>query len=96
MADPRVTQPSVRIAWVAPSYTTAKPGEAEALDLMMSILARARRAGFIARWCSRSGWRRRQGGWYGSSALDDTRVQVSATPARRGGAGDLARGDQGP
>ncbi len=80
LADPRVTQPSVRIAWVAPSYTTAKPGEAEALDVMMSILgdgstSRLYRALVLDKRLATSA-----GGWYGSSALDETRVQVSATP----------------
>ena len=31
LADPRVTVPSFSRTWLAPSYTTAEPGEAEAL-----------------------------------------------------------------
>ena len=36
--DARVSRPSMRKAWVVPSYTTAQPGEAEALDLLSEIL----------------------------------------------------------
>ena len=38
LADPRVTQPSLQRAYLVPSYTTAKPGEAEALDVLAHIL----------------------------------------------------------
>jgi zinc protease len=38
MADARVTQPSLRRSYLVPSYTTAAPGEAEALDVLAEIL----------------------------------------------------------
>ncbi|MDJ0930221.1 pitrilysin family protein [Breoghania sp.] len=38
LADPRVKQPSVRDAWIVSSYATAKPGEAEAIDVLADIL----------------------------------------------------------
>src|SRR3954467_5361251 len=37
-ADLRVTQPSLQRSYLVPSYTTAKNGEAEALDLLAYIL----------------------------------------------------------
>src|SRR5215203_4748518 len=40
LADPRVNQPSVQRLYLAPSYTTAKANEAEALDLLAHILGR--------------------------------------------------------
>ena len=40
LADARVTQPSMQRMYLAPSYATAKPGEAEALDVLSHILGR--------------------------------------------------------
>lgn len=37
-ASPKVTQPSLRLSWLAPSYHTAAPGEAEALDVLAEAL----------------------------------------------------------
>src|SRR3981081_3536311 len=37
LADPRVTQPSLRRVYLAPSASTAEPGESEALDVFSSI-----------------------------------------------------------
>ena len=39
LKDPRAGNASFHRYYVAPSYTTAKPGEAEALDLLMKIVA---------------------------------------------------------
>jgi zinc protease len=36
--DPRVTEPSFGKIWLVPSYLTAQPGEAEAIDLLSEIL----------------------------------------------------------
>lgn len=38
MSDPRVTQPQLNRAYLAPSYVTDEPGEAEALVLLADIL----------------------------------------------------------
>jgi zinc protease len=38
LADPQVTQPSMQRLYLVPSYTTAEPGEAEALDILAEIL----------------------------------------------------------
>ena len=40
LSDPRVTQPSMQRFYLAPSYATAKPGDAEALDVLAHILGR--------------------------------------------------------
>ena len=40
LADPRVTQPSLQRQYLAPSSTTAKPGESEALEVLSHILGR--------------------------------------------------------
>ena len=36
--DPRAGKPTLSRAYLAPSYTTAKPGQAEALDILMKII----------------------------------------------------------
>ena len=38
LADPRVEQPSLQRAYLVPSFTTAKPGESEALEVLAHIL----------------------------------------------------------
>ena len=38
LADPRVAQPSLQRAYLVPSAATAKPGEAEALEVLALIL----------------------------------------------------------
>ena len=38
VADPKVEQPTLQRAYLVPSYLTAKPGEAEALDVLVQIL----------------------------------------------------------
>lgn len=37
-ADPRVTVESLRLSWLAPSYRTAEPGRAEALDVLVEAI----------------------------------------------------------
>lgn len=37
-ADPKVTVEQVRVAWLAPSYRTAEPGVAEALDVLVEAI----------------------------------------------------------
>ncbi|MEM8553163.1 MAG: pitrilysin family protein, partial [Pseudomonadota bacterium] len=36
--DARVRQPFTQVGWLVPSYTTAQPGEAEALDVLAEVL----------------------------------------------------------
>jgi zinc protease len=38
LRDERVGTPSVSMYWIVPSYNTAEPGEAEALDLLAAVL----------------------------------------------------------
>jgi zinc protease len=38
LADPKVTVESVRMSWLAPSYRTAPPGRAEALDVLAEAI----------------------------------------------------------
>jgi zinc protease len=80
LADPRVAQPSLQRNYLVPSSTTAKPGEAEALEVLAHILgtgsnSRLYRVLVVEKQIAVSA-----GAWYQSSALDETRFGVSGTP----------------
>jgi zinc protease len=80
MADDRVAQPSVQRSYLVPSTTTAKSGEAEALDILAHVLgsgetSRLYRVLVVDKRIAASA-----SGWYLGTALDDTRFGVSASP----------------
>lgn len=79
-ADPRVTQPSVQRYYLVPSYTTAKPGESEALDLLSHILGRGSNSRLYDGLVVDKRMAVNTGAGYSGSALDDTRFYVSGTP----------------
>jgi zinc protease len=80
LADPRVAQPSLQRTYLAPSYATAKPGEAEAIEILSQILgggatSRLYRTLVIDKAIATSA-----GAWYQSAALDRTRFGAYASP----------------
>lgn len=80
LADPRVVQPSLQRSYLAPSSTTAKPGESEALEVLAHILgtgsnSRLYRALVVDKNIAVSA-----GAWYQGSSLDDSKFGVSGTP----------------
>jgi zinc protease len=80
MADDRVAQPSLQRSYLVPSAATAKPGEAEALDLLAHVLgagetSRLYRALVVEKRIAASA-----GGWYQGTALDESRFGVFASP----------------
>jgi zinc protease len=80
LADPQVQQPSLHRQYIVPSPTTAKPGEAEALEVLSQILghgttSRLYRALVVERAVAVSA-----GGWYRGAALDSTTFAVYGTP----------------
>lgn len=80
LADPRVMQPTLQIAWVAPSYATAERGNAEALDLLSEILGGTNTARLYTALVREKGLATAAGAYYQSTALDDTRFVVYAIP----------------
>ncbi len=80
LADPKVEQPSLQRCWIMPSYTTAAPGEAEAIEVMLQILS----AGQTGRLHKRLVVEKRiavgAGGWYQSTAVDPSRLMLYAVP----------------
>jgi len=80
LADPRVTQPSVQRYYLVPSYTTAKPGESEALEVLSHILGRGSNSRLYDKLVVEKGIAVNAGAGYSGSALDDTRLYISGTP----------------
>ncbi len=80
LADPRVAQPSLQRSYLVPSYASAKPGEAEALDLLAQILGGGSTSRLYATLVADRQVATSAGGWYQGSALDPTRFGVYATP----------------
>ncbi len=80
LADERVNQPSVRRAWLVPSYTTAEPGIAEALDVLAQVLGGGSTGRLYAELVRGDGPAAAAGAWYQSSGLDDTRFMTWGVP----------------
>jgi zinc protease len=79
-ADPRVAQPSVQRYYLVPSYTTAKPGESEAIEILAHILGRGSNSRLYDKLVVEKAIAVNAGAGYSGSALDDTRLYVSGTP----------------
>jgi zinc protease len=80
LADPRVTQPSLSRYYLAASYTSGKPGEAEAIDVLTHILGRGPNSRLYQKLVVDQGIATNAGASYYGTALDLTRMGVYATP----------------
>jgi zinc protease len=80
LADPRVSQPSFQKMWLAPSYANAKPGEAEALDLLSEILGGSSRSRIYQSLVVKDGSAANAGAYYQGSSLDDGSFGVYGSP----------------
>lgn len=80
LADPKVEQPTLQRAWHAPSYTTAKPGEAEALELAMQILGAPSTGRLHRELVMEKQVAVAAGAWYQSTAVDRSRLMIYAVP----------------
>ncbi|MBB2969757.1 zinc protease [Mesorhizobium sp. RMAD-H1] len=78
--DPRVTQPSFRKMWVVPSYENARPGDAEALDLLSEILGGSIRSRLYQELIVKKGIAAAAGADYSGDALDDGIFSVYGAP----------------
>jgi zinc protease len=83
LEDARAGRMTVQRYYLAPSYASAAPGEAEALDLMMRIAA----IGSVSRLYKRLVIEQKKaasaGGWYSDSALDTGRLAFYAIGAEK-------------
>jgi len=80
LADPRVTQPSLQRYYLVPSYTTAKAGESEALEVLAHILGRGSNSRLYQALVVEKSIAVSASAGYSGSALDDTRIYVAGTP----------------
>jgi zinc protease len=80
LADPRVAQPSVSRYYLAPSSTTARPGESEALEVLAHILGRGASSRLYDTLVVRKGIAVSAGASYDGTTLDTTRLSVYGTP----------------
>jgi zinc protease len=80
LADPRVTQPSVSRYYLVPSSTTARPGESEAIDVLVHILGRGSNSRLYQTLVVDKGIAVNAGANYDGTAVDATRLSVYATP----------------
>jgi zinc protease len=79
LADPRVTQPSIRRYYLVPSSRTAGPGESAALEVLAHILGRGSNSRLYQNLVIDKGIAVNAGATYDSMAIDATRFSFSAT-----------------
>lgn len=79
--DARAGKPSVQRYYVTPSYMTAAPGEAEALDLLMKIAGSGATSRLYQKLVADERIASSAGGWYGGSSMDFGKIAVYAVPA---------------
>jgi zinc protease len=80
LSDPRVSRPSFRKAWVVPSYSSAGPGEPEALDLLSEVLGGGIRSRIHQELVVKQGIAASAGAYYEGNALDATSFTVYGSP----------------
>ncbi|HEX2840137.1 pitrilysin family protein [Hyphomicrobium sp.] len=88
-SDPRAGKASFHRDYVVPSYMTAKPGEAEALDLLMKIAADGPTSRVYKRLVVEDKIASSAGGSYSGSGLDYGTISLYAIAA--GGSDDLPK-----
>ena len=81
LSDEKVEQPSHQRVYLTPSYATAKPGEAEALELLGHLLGGGQTSLLYASLVVDQKIAVMAGAYYMGTALDDTRFWVYAVPA---------------
>jgi zinc protease len=80
LADPRVNQPSISRYYLAPASGNAKPGECEAVELLIYILGKGSNSRLYQTLVVDKGLAVNASASYQSTSLDTTRMSVSATP----------------
>ena len=79
--DPRAGKPTINRLYLAPSYATAKPGEAEALDLMMKVVAYGATSRMYKKLVMETKVASSVSGYYTGAGLDSGRIGVYAVAA---------------
>lgn len=76
--DPRAGKPSFHRYYVAPSYVTAEPGEAEALDILLKVLASGSTSRIYQRLVVQDKIASSASGYYSGSGKDYGKINLSA------------------
>ena len=82
--DPRAGRTTVTRHYLAPSYTTATPGEAEALDLLMKIAGGGTTGRLYKRLVVTDQVASSSGGYFSGNSMDSGKIGVSAVIADGG------------
>jgi zinc protease len=80
LSDPRVAQPSLQRFYLVPSYTSAKPGESEAIDVLAHILGHGSNSRLYQELVVDRGVAVNAGAGYEGTSLDATKLRISASP----------------
>ena len=80
LRDQRAGRPMVMRHYYAPSYNTAAPGEAEALDILMKIVGGGATSRLYKKLVVEDQVASNAGGYYGGAGLDSTKIAVYAVP----------------
>jgi len=80
LSDSRVAQPSLQRFYLVPSYTTAKPGDAEALDVLAHILGRGSNSRLYESLVVDRGVAVSAGAGYEGTSLDPSKLRVFGSP----------------
>ncbi len=81
LADPRVEQPTMQRAYLVPSFTTAKKGDSEALEVLAHILGSGSNSRLYTALVVDQHVAVAAGAWYNSAALDMSKFSVYGVPA---------------
>ncbi len=80
LTDARVSVPRFSTHWVVPSYRTAEPGEAEALDLLAEILGGGSRSRLYQALVVKEGVATGASARFQGASLDATKFAISVSP----------------
>ena len=80
-ADLRVTQPNLQRSYLVPSFTNAKDGEGEALELLAYVLGGGSNSRLYRSLVVEKKLATNAGAWYQGTSLDATRLGLYATAA---------------
>ncbi len=95
LEDARAGRTTVQRFYLAPSYASAEPGEAEALDLLMRIAAAGSISKLYKQLVIEDRTAASAGGWYSDSGLDSGRLGFYAIAAENVSAEELEKGIDG-
>ncbi|HSD91757.1 MAG TPA: pitrilysin family protein [Methyloceanibacter sp.] len=95
LADPRAGRTTVQRFYLVPSYASAEPGEAEALDLLMRIAASDSISKIYKKLVIKDRKAANAGGWYSDSGLDSGRLGFYGIAAEKVSAEEVERAIDG-